>query len=402
MALINLAWEIERRAYDGLGHVSALAGTALAALAHMQDPETGLYAHKTFLSQTHGYVNVGSNPLYSAAVVVGLLAAESVGTVGDVTASTGKTLDALHALASTSSDPGTLAVLVWASTLADDRRCGHVMERMLGMTDPSTASSMELGLGLTAIGHAAKKCTNRTDRLMRSATHFVTELRHRYSPAGQVFRAMGAPRSFRRRLIARMTSFASQVYPVHGLAEHAALLGDDPVYEIAAVCNRLCAAQGSMGQWWWFYGVEEPVTVEAYPVYSVHQDAMAFMALASAERVTGLPYAGHLRLGLEWLHGKNELNTPMVVQEPPFIWRAIQLCGGDPDGIAGWSREQHVRAIAASWAPSRYRSRVRGAQELELLRECRSYHLGWLLYAAARLGRQDSGPTPRSSRACGP
>jgi hypothetical protein len=359
-----------------------LVRIALGALPRMHDPASGLYAHKTLLGASGQHVNHGLNPLYSAATVVGLLAAEQAGFAGVPARTVPGSLDAMHRLSTTSRDPAMLAVLSWASALANDPRMQASLARMFAMLDPRTASSMDLGLALTAAAHATTVPATPRDRIIDRAASLAGELRRRYTERGGVFRAFGRHRRPRSLALAKMTSFASQIYPVHGLCEYARLLEHPPDAEIASVCGRVCASQGPLGQWWWFYAVGERTVVEGYPVYSVHQDGMAFMALGAAERIGEGRYRAQLERGLRWVSGENELATSMVIREPPFICRAIQLRGGDPDGLAGWSSRQRRRAVWTSWAPARRAVGVRGAGELEVLRECRSYHLGWLLYAA--------------------
>jgi hypothetical protein len=119
--------------------------------------------------------------------------------------------------------------------------------------------------------------------------------------------------------------------------------------------------------------------IEGYPVYSVHQDAMAAMALLPATRLGVGDYRAAVATGVRWVTGDNELGRGLVDEPAHLIYRAIQRAGGDADGLAGWSRPQLAAACVAALAG---RSRPR-PRRLEVLNECRSYHLGWLLLAAA-------------------
>jgi len=89
-----------------------------------------------------------------------------------------------------------------------------------------------------------------------------------------------------------------------------------------------------------------------------------------------------LAIGLRWVGGQNELEQSMVDGRAGLIHRAIQRRGGDSDGLAGWSRRQRAAAYVAALTD---RSRP-APSEFERLSECRSYHLGWLLLAAAMAG----------------
>ena len=78
----------------------------------------------------------------------------------------------------------------------------------------------------------------------------------------------------------RIGSFADQVYPIQALARYHLAVHDDRALEIANSCAaQICRLQGDGGQWWWHYDARNGSVIEGYPVYSVHQDAMAPMAL---------------------------------------------------------------------------------------------------------------------------
>jgi hypothetical protein len=106
---------------------------------------------------------------------------------------------------------------------------------------------------------------------------------------------------------------------------------------------------------------------------------MAFMALAPLQDQGVGRYQEALHHGLRWVTGENELRQTLVDRDEGLVYRAIQRVGSDPDGPAGLSRSNMARLAVSSYLKLPARTRA----ELELLRECRSYHLGWLLYARA-------------------
>ncbi len=96
---------------------------------------------------------------------------------------------------------------------------------------------------------------------------------------------IGGPQKWYR---AHVGSFADQIYPVQALARlHAS--ADDPAALEAAeqVARVICQAQGPAGQWWWHYDARSGAVVEGYPVYSVHQHAMAPMGLLDLAEAGG-------------------------------------------------------------------------------------------------------------------
>ena len=77
-----------------------------------------------------------------------------------------------------------------------------------------------------------------------------------------------------------MTCFADFVYPIQALSHYHMALGCPEAMDAATRCaDRMCKLQGPAGQWWWHFDVRTGQGVERYPVYAVHQEAMAPMAL---------------------------------------------------------------------------------------------------------------------------
>jgi hypothetical protein len=355
------------------GELRPLVPVALAGLEKMQDP-SGLFSHKSLLMPHGTFVNQGVDPLYTAACAVGLQSCEEARR-SPHTHRSARALDALLEREH-ERDPAVLGTALWGCALAGDDRAPLLARRLIGTLQPRRLSSMRLGLALTglaqwlAVGDAAAE-------VGPAARTVAAELERRFVARAHVFAAGARPPS-RNPLLQRLTSFASQVYPVLGLCELALATGTEPPPAVGRVCDFLAEAQGDRGQWWWFYSTTKRRVMEGYPVYSVHQDAMAPMALLSAGRARVGDYARPLIRGIRWVGGDNELDQSMVNPRAGLIYRAIQRAGGDADGFAGWSRPQR-------W--SVYRGALTGrpaapAHELEILRESRSYHLGWLLVAA--------------------
>ena len=95
--------------------------------------------------------------------------------------------------------------------------------------------------------------------------------------------------------------------------------------DAAARCARhFCDVMGPAGQWWWHYDWRTGDVVEGYPVYAVHQDAMAPMALLAVEDAGGPSFAKEVALGLEWLRSSPELSGGSLVDDQAgLIWRKV-------------------------------------------------------------------------------
>jgi hypothetical protein len=169
-------------------------------------------------------------------------------------------------------------------------------------------------------------------------------------------------------------SFADQVYPIQALARLHESADDPEALAIAnSVAGVICAAQGPAGQWWWHYDSRTGEVVEGYPVYSVHQHAMAPMALLDLADAGGDDHLGAIRRGLRWLAGPPEADEDLVLDDPPITWRKVAR--RDPRKVVRGLRAASTRIHPGMSWPALDRVYQPGAVD----HECRPYELGWLL-----------------------
>ncbi len=179
--------------------------------------------------------------------------------------------------------------------------------------------------------------------------------------------------------------FADQVYPIQALSYFSVATGHaDALAAADRGARAICDAMGSAGQWWWHYDARTGRVLEGYPVYSVHQDSMAPMALLDVHEAGGGDYTEPLTRGLDWLARSPELNGATLVDtEADLIWRKV--CRREPRKLT-----RKLQAVA-----SRLHARLRVPLTNTIFPpkaidyECRPYHLGWILYAfsTARMER---------------
>ena len=119
--------------------------------------------------------------------------------------------------------------------------------------------------------------------------------------------------------------FDAQVYGIVACLARDAAVGDPEARDVARVAGeRILAHQHPLGQWGWRYNTRTGALVDLYPVYSVHQDGMAPMALLPLERAAGIPTTAAVARGVGWLFGENELGERLVDDERGVIWRSIR------------------------------------------------------------------------------
>ena len=200
---------------------------------------------------------------------------------------------------------------------------------------------------------------------------------------------------------AHVGSFADQVYPIQALARLHGSAADPEALAVAnAVARAICDAQGPAGQWWWHYDSRTGAVVEGYPVYTVHQHAMAPMALLDLADAGGDAHLAEICRGLRWLAAPPEApangtaagstptdntragSTPaapagstvqLVLEDPPITWRKI----------ARADHRKLVRGVRAASTRLHPRTRLAVLDRMyppgAVDYECRPYELGWLL-----------------------
>ena len=182
-----------------------------------------------------------------------------------------------------------------------------------------------------------------------------------------------------------VSCFADLVYPTLALAQFGAATGDAVSVLCAARCaETMCRLQGPAGQWWWHVDYRTGRVLERYPVYAVHQDAMAPMALMAAASAARTNYDEAIGRGLEWLWGAPEIGGRSLVDRGAgLIWRKVAR--REPAKLS-----RYVQAAISKVSPN---LRAPGLDPIfpptAIDYEDRPYHLGWLLYAwpAARAAR---------------
>lgn len=170
--------------------------------------------------------------------------------------------------------------------------------------------------------------------------------------------------------------FADQVYPIQALARLAYLDRDARALRAANACAaRIVGLQGSAGQWWWHYDTRDGSVVEGYPVYSVHQHAMAPMALLDLQEAGGTDYRAAVAKGLRWIDQRPETKENIVSVADGVIWRKVGR--SEPP--------KFVRTISAATTAIKSGWHLPGLDVTmppgKVDRECRPYEFGWMLYA---------------------
>jgi hypothetical protein len=173
----------------------------------------------------------------------------------------------------------------------------------------------------------------------------------------------------------RFSSFATQTYLSLACYIFADWARDQRALNLAKACSiKLISLQGPQGEWPWFYYTPAGRVVDVYEVYSVHQDGMAPAWLEHAEQhgVAGAEDA--LVKGFMWIFGDNQLRRSMLWRKEGLICRSHIR-----KGELVSKRKRVLRAMIN--AVTGGGQELIPPAELDLRLECRSYHLGWVLWA---------------------
>jgi hypothetical protein len=170
--------------------------------------------------------------------------------------------------------------------------------------------------------------------------------------------------------------FADQVYPIQALARYGAFAKDKRALGAAQRCaDRICELQGPGGQWWWHYDARTGRVIEGYPVYSVHQNSMAPMALLDLADAGGTLHREAMVRGLRWLENAPEIGMTLIDDGQSLIWR--KAARADPAKLV-----RRARACVSRLHPSLRLGVLDSVfPPTRIDFESRPYHLGWILYA---------------------
>jgi hypothetical protein len=264
-------------------------------------------------------------------------------------------------------DPGAIALAAWAEAEVLGTAAPALFSRLEAeISSGRPLPTVDLSWLLTAAVVAGGRSTlagQATERLLAA------------QGAKGIFPHM-SPASSQNRWRRHVGSFADQVYPIQALARMFRLSGDTAALDAAeATAQRLCELQGPAGQWWWHYDVRTGDVVERFPVYSVHQHAMAPMVLFDLADAGGADRTREIVAGLRWMDSHPEVDEEFILDRPGVIWRKVGR--REPAKAA-----RRLSAVTTAIRPGLHAPGLDRAFPADRVdHECRPYELGWLLYA---------------------
>jgi hypothetical protein len=168
-------------------------------------------------------------------------------------------------------------------------------------------------------------------------------------------------------------SFGAVTYYLLSLYEYSRVYNDQYAKSIfKECCLRIMSLQGEYGEWPWFIDTKTGKVLDWYEGYSVHQDSMAMLFLFPAINLGIEEAKSSIIKSYKWLFGANELGVRMLTRRPFFIYRSIRR-------KEKWEREKRFLRATVLHVLNKSGKKL-DSSYLEINRECRSYHLGWILF----------------------
>lgn len=260
---------------------------------------------------------------------------------------------------------------LWAAVEADLPVPGSTLDglrRLLDDRDGWTRwKAQDVGLVLSGLSHLVRREREPWTKYAEALFAFATE---RFANTGT-----GLFLNNVHRVRGRYATFATGVYLTLGHFHYGEAFGNHhAIARALQAVNVLASHQGPYGEWPWYYDALTGSVLDPYAVYSVHQDGMAPAYLHLAARHGRADANMQITRGFRWILGENQLGATML----------------DPRGLilrSQYRAERGERVRRAIRAVVRAHLRRSGhyvdAARVAVLPECRSYHLGWVLWSFA-------------------
>jgi hypothetical protein len=363
--------------------VRSLVNLAMDGLNGMFDRKAGLFCDRV-RPEGSTISKQGISQRYSVMCLLGLHRAELIGLKSPIDAAA--VFTRLKADQTWRNNIGDLGLFIWLLAMTSPSELRGLLAALdfdkifNSYPDARERPTMELAWFLSGLAHAQLMGPFEHDQksLQQAASRTYNLLAANQGDYGLFAHSAGL--TMFGRLRSYIGSFADQVYPIYALSKYGQAFGVPEAVAKATDCaHAICRLQGPLGQWWWHYNSRNGKTLGKFPVYAVHQDAMAPMALFAMTEASGEDFSQAIYKGLDWIFGANELQIDLRDLTNNLVWRSLYL------GPVKNTLNELLGQIGISGS----------SNGLRILYEDRPYHLGWLLYAFAPiLGVASSGISP--------
>ena len=277
--------------------------------------------------------------------------------------------------------PGGIGLIIWANAVWDiidwkmvENRCDT--KALRGRNALHKFTSMELSWLISGVLHQHERTTFPwSERILEDALQIIQS---RYCEESGFFMHADDQSTVRQRSRKGISNFADQIYTIFALSLLSISKNEKKWLQLANRCaSSLVEKQGELGQWWWHYHARSGKVAQSFPVYSVHQRAMAPMAFLALKAAGGEVFDDAIQKGARWLE-RNEMGVSLVDEDAGTVWRDVELEEWLP---LRWVRQ--AKSIASQSFSEPIRMPFRRRSRLRTNYETRPYEWGWSLYATA-------------------
>jgi len=318
---------------------------------------------------------LGTEDMTSTAIcIIGLARAKKIKEVGvDIC----KILDALINVSQKHNYRGGMGLVIWANAVVDGLELNELMKRLniadVGICElVAPLTTMESSWLLSGLIHDYKRSPNESTK--RSLIIVMNEIIDRFEKKSSLFYHATNNASIKDKLRKHIANFADQIYSVQALSYAAIILREEKPLNIAKSCVcHLINLQGPLGQWWWHYNSLSGRVAQYYPVYSVHQHAMAPMALIALAAAGTDNFQDVITLSQQWI-SHNELDIDLRDSQTGTVWRDIS-----PIESSFNKNAKHIRSLFGFECTDGENTLP---AYLTVNYETRPYEWGWRLFAS--------------------
>ena len=346
--------------------------TAINALGRMFLPGKRLFVHHLQMTNSNA-IQIGTSKRYTANVLIALAnekseISENITPKISPTDICSQLIDEIQ----NTSDLGEAALTLWASRAMNHKNATMALDQMKRLNPAEKHwPTVEIAWSLSALTIESSSPTD--NELAAKIAHRLITSFSRNSKLFPHYPGNSAQHWLRRHI----SCFADLVYPIQALSLYSIAAKNTPARDAAQQCaEKMCQLQGRDGQWWWHYDYRNANIVEKYPVYAVHQDAMAPMALQILKKAGGGDYSQAIQKGMDWLASPFEMESSLIDKNHNLIWRKIAR--QEPGKL--------VRTLQAASTGIHPKLKIPGMDVIfkpgYIDYETRPYHMAWILYAS--------------------
>jgi hypothetical protein len=305
--------------------LSEIVQISLKGLEEMFLPETNEFA-MTKLKSNNSIVIENSNLRYTLINLIGLQKAQShsFSVNLDITKILKSKFDNLDSI----NNIGDLGLLLWAISLISPEFATQLLtkinlnEVLNEFKDSKSGYTMELSWFLTGLLFAStfnEKFKNSIDNLPN-----IVYKRIRKNYGGNGIFQHEDKNNFEGKLRANIGTLADQLYSIYALSLFSQQMNNEEALLIAKECSeKICLHQGKYGEWDWQYNSEDGNVVNRFPIHSVHQLALAPMALFSIQMASGVEFTENIFKSINWLCENPKLQKQIIDKKNNAIWNKV-------------------------------------------------------------------------------